>query len=52
MSLKKLAHLSLLAFVIFYLANTPNDAAGVVRSTVNLLGDVAEGLSHFVTNVA
>ncbi|WP_165035290.1 hypothetical protein [Candidatus Protofrankia californiensis] len=52
MTVKKLTHLSLLALLIFYLANTPSDAAYVVRSAVNVLGDAAEGLSRFVTDVA
>ncbi|WP_239311257.1 MULTISPECIES: hypothetical protein [unclassified Frankia] len=50
--MKKLAPVCAIAFVIFYVANTPTDAASLVQSTVCLLGNIADGISHFVTAVA
>ncbi|WP_322761366.1 hypothetical protein [Frankia sp. Cr2] len=50
--MKKLAPMCAIAFVIFYVANTPADAAGLVQSAVSLLGSIADGISHFVTAVA
>ncbi|WP_165486355.1 hypothetical protein [Frankia sp. Cppng1_Ct_nod] len=49
--MKKLAPVCALAFVIFYVANTPADAASLVHATVGLLGNVAHGFSYFVNDV-
>jgi hypothetical protein len=39
-------------FAIFYAVNSPSDAANLVQSTVGMLGNVGDGLSNFVNNVA
>nr|MDT0665628.1 hypothetical protein [Micromonospora sp. DSM 115978] len=47
--MKKLVPIAAVAFVLFYTVSAPDDAAGVVHSTVALLGTVAGGLANFVT---
>jgi hypothetical protein len=46
--LKKLLTWVAVAFVIFYVIQRPDDAAGIVRSAGAALGDAAESLSTFV----
>lgn len=38
-------------FVTFYVVTAPSDAADLVHSTVGLLGNMADGLSNFVSDV-
>jgi hypothetical protein len=46
--LKKVLTWLAVAFVIFYVIQRPEDAAGIVRSAGSALGDAASSLSAFV----
>ena len=46
--LKKVLTWLALAFVVFYVIQRPEDAAGIVRSAGSALGDAASSLSAFV----
>jgi hypothetical protein len=45
---KKLLTWLAVAFVVFYIIQRPDDAAGIVRSAGAALGEAAESLSRFV----
>ncbi len=47
-NLKKLLVWLAVAFVVFYVIQRPDDAAGIVRSAGAALGDAAQSLSTFV----
>ena len=47
-SLKKVLTWLAVAFVVFYVIQRPDDAAGIVRSAGAALGDAAQSLSTFV----
>jgi hypothetical protein len=47
-SLKKVLTWLAVAFVVFYVIQRPEDAAGIVRSAGAALGDAASSLSAFV----
>jgi hypothetical protein len=47
-SLKKALTWLAVAFVVFYVIQRPEDAAGIVRSAGAALGDAASSLSAFV----
>jgi hypothetical protein len=51
-SLKKVLTWLAVAFVVFYVIQRPEDAAGIVRSAGAALGDAASSLSAFVGSVA
>lgn len=55
MSLKKIAGWLLLAFFVFFIVQSPGEAANVVRTTGQSLGDVfsatANAFSDFLTNL-
>ncbi|WP_165975629.1 hypothetical protein [Actinomadura rubrisoli] len=40
-----------IAFVIFYLLSSPQDAADVVNNTFSKLGEAGDQLSSFVNNL-
>jgi hypothetical protein len=46
--LKKVLTWLAVAFVVFYVIQRPDDAAGIVRSAGAALGDAAQSLSTFV----
>ncbi|MGY1749864.1 MULTISPECIES: hypothetical protein [unclassified Modestobacter] len=46
--LKKVLTWVAIAFVVFYVIQRPEDAAGIVRSAGSALGDAAQSLSAFV----
>ena len=46
--LKKVLTWLAVAFVVFYIIQRPEDAAGIVRSAGAALGDAADSLSAFV----
>ena len=46
--LKKVLTWVAVAFVVFYVIQRPDDAAGIVRSAGAALGDAAQSLSTFV----
>lgn len=46
--IKKLGMLLLIAFLIFFVVNSPADAAAVVKNTQQLLVDGFESLSEFI----
>jgi hypothetical protein len=46
--LKKVLTWLAVAFVVFYVIQRPEDAAGIVRSAGSALGDAAASLSAFV----
>jgi len=46
--LKKVLTWLAVAFVVFYVIQRPEDAAGIVRSAGSALGDAAASLSSFV----
>ena len=46
--LKKVLTWLAVAFVVFYVIQRPEDAAGIVRSAGSALGDAADSLSSFV----
>lgn len=49
--MKKYLSYALLAFVIFYMLNSPSAAAGVVHSILSDLANWAHDLSVFVDNL-
>ena len=55
MNLKKIAGLLLLGFFVFFMVQSPSDAADVVRTTGQSLGDVlsatANAFSDFLTDL-
>jgi hypothetical protein len=51
-SLKKVLTWLAVAFVVFYVIQRPEDAAGIVRSAGAALGDAADSLSAFVGSLA
>ncbi|HEY0165924.1 MAG TPA: hypothetical protein VGB75_02680 [Jatrophihabitans sp.] len=46
--IKKLGMLLLIAFLIFFVVNSPADAAAVVKNTQQLLADGFQSLSEFI----
>jgi hypothetical protein len=50
--LKKLLTWVAVAFVVFYVIQRPDDAAGIVRSAGAALSDAAQSLSTFVGSLA
>ncbi len=46
--IKKLGLLLLVAFLIFFVVNSPADAAAVVKNTQNLIVHGFESLSEFI----
>jgi hypothetical protein len=46
--LKKVVTWLLVAFVIFYVIQRPEDSAAIVRSAGSALGDAAQSLAAFV----
>jgi hypothetical protein len=55
MNLKKIAGLLLLGFFVFFMVQSPSDAADVVRTTGQSLGDVlsatANAFSDFLSDL-
>ncbi|WP_242906756.1 hypothetical protein [Actinomadura terrae] len=49
--LKKNLRYVAIAFVIFYLLSSPQDAAGVVNNAFSQLGTAGDQLSSFVNNL-
>ena len=50
--LKKIVAWGLVAFVIFYIAYSPGNAAQVVRSLGGGLSDIATGIGNFFSDLA
>jgi hypothetical protein len=51
-TLKKVLTWLAVAFLVFYVIQRPEDAAGIVRSAGAALGDAADSLSAFVGSLA
>jgi hypothetical protein len=51
-SVKKVLTWLAVAFVVFYVIQRPEDAAGIVKSAGAALGDAASSLSAFVASLA
>lgn len=49
--LKKILTWGGLAFVIFYIAYSPTDAATLLKSVGGTLRDIGQGFGDFVTNL-
>ncbi|GAA4144832.1 hypothetical protein [Actinomadura keratinilytica] len=49
--LKKYLRYGAIAFVIFYLLSSPQDAAGVVNNALAQLGNAGNQLGAFVTSI-
>jgi hypothetical protein len=45
---KKIGMLLLIAFVIFFIVNSPTDAAAVVKNTQHLIAHGFESISEFI----
>ena len=50
--MKKVLTWLAVAFVVFYVIQRPQDAAGIVKSAGAALGDAAASLSAFVASLA
>ncbi|MCD0448583.1 hypothetical protein LO762_05150 [Actinocorallia sp. API 0066] len=48
--IKKYLKWGSIAFVVWYIVNRPDGAAGVVQGTLNGLGGAADSLSTFMTS--
>lgn len=48
--IKKYVKWGSIAFVVWYIVNRPDGAAGVVQGTLNGLGGAADSLSTFMTS--
>lgn len=51
MNLKKIVALLLIAFVVFYVLSFPEESSGIIRSTVDALGDAASNFATFVKSI-
>ncbi|MGE5287112.1 MAG: hypothetical protein ACM3ML_07910 [Micromonosporaceae bacterium] len=49
--MKKWVGWAAIAFVLFFLITAPTAAASIVHSAISGLGNVAQGLSNFVTSL-
>ncbi|MEO6701080.1 MAG: hypothetical protein ABI140_04490 [Jatrophihabitantaceae bacterium] len=45
---KKIVLWLVIAFIIFYIMNSPSDAAAIVKNTQHLLGHIFNGLTRFL----
>lgn len=52
MNLKKIIIWLVIAFVVFYVIQAPEQSAELVRSAGRALGDAAQALSRFVSSLA
>lgn len=52
MSLKKVIVWLVVAFVVFYIIQAPEQSAEIVRKAGSALGDAAQALSRFVGSLA
>jgi hypothetical protein len=48
----KVAALAVVAFLVFYIMTSPDQAAEIAKSTGHLVGSVAHGIGHFVDKLA
>ena len=51
MTLKKILTWLVVAFVVFYVIQAPEDSAALVRSAGDALGDAAQSLAEFVRSL-
>ncbi len=51
MNLKKVLTWLVVAFVVFYVIQAPEDSAALVRSAGDALGDAAQSLAEFVRSL-
>jgi hypothetical protein len=52
MNLKKVLTWLVVAFVVFYVIQAPEDSAALVRNAGEALGDAAQSLAAFVRSLA
>ncbi len=48
--MRKIGLLLAVAFVVFFVVNSPADAASLVKNTQHLLGHVFTGISRFINS--
>lgn len=51
MSLKKIVTILVIGFIVFFVVNSPKDAADVVKSTQHILAHGFTSVSEFIKNL-